>query len=266
MNVSEQVIVGSVLAGLLALSSYRLSLVTQGGAVAMFCLGIVIFGFGGWRWAVPILVFFGFSNVLSKWRKAEKASLSLDFEKGNCRDFAQVFANGGVAGICAILFAVGSGPHFYLYYCVSLAAASADTWATEVGTISSAEPRLITSFRAVPAGTSGGVSFVGTMSALAGAWVIGIAGWAVSSGIAMSPETFIGGVTLCGLFGSLVDSLLGATVQGQYRCSRCSKVTERRQHCESSTTERVSGISLVNNDVVNFISTLAAFALSCFIF
>src|SRR5438093_5230732 len=45
----------------------------------------------------------------------------------------------------------------------ALAAAAADTWATEIGAFSPFAPRLITSGRQVPRGTSGGITVLGSL-------------------------------------------------------------------------------------------------------
>ncbi|MDP6038697.1 MAG: DUF92 domain-containing protein [Candidatus Latescibacteria bacterium] len=237
---------GIAAGSIVVLASYWARLVTLGGALAMFCLAVPIFGYGGWMWTVPIVMFFLPSSLLSKVGKAHKRKFDLVFEKSDRRDAFQVMANGGVAGAIAVWFAVTGDVDVFPLYCTALAAASADTWATELGTLAKGTPRLITSFRQVPAGTSGGITVVGLMSSLAGALVVALSGW-LFVGAAMA--TVI--VALCGLAGSLIDSLLGATVQAQYRCGSCEKITERREHCGQST-EQISGWVWMNNDWVNF--------------
>jgi uncharacterized membrane protein len=167
-----------------------------------------------------------------------------------------VLANGGVAGGLMVLWMITEWPHLYPYYCAALATATADTWATEVGTLSGQRPRLISSFRPAPPGTSGGVTLAGLLSALAGGMAIGLSGW-----VFLRAETgawqILWLVGLSGLLGSLADSLLGATLQVQYRCPACGGITERRLHCEGRRTAPVSGLGWMNNDVVNFLATLS---------
>ena len=238
-------ILGIVAGGVAAFLSYRMRLLTSGGALAMFVLAVPIFGYGGWMWAVPIVVFFIPSSLLSKVGKAQKSQFDLVFEKSDQRDIWQVMANGGVAGTFAVYFAVTGNGDVFPVYCATLASASADTWATELGTLAKGTPRLVTTFREVPAGTSGGITLTGLLSALAGSLVVALSGWVFAGSMATLVM-----VTACGLAGSVIDSLLGATVQAQYACGVCGKVTERRKHCDQPA-ERISGLAWMNNDWVN---------------
>jgi uncharacterized membrane protein len=140
----------------------------------------------------------------------------------------------------------------WLAFAASLAAANADTWATELGVLNPHPPRLITHpTRVVEQGTSGGISLVGTLAAMAGAALIGLL-----AGV-LSPDsnywTTIIIVTLAGLLGSLFDSLLGATVQAIYHCPTCDKDTERFPlHSCGTPTIQIRGWKWMNNDWVNF--------------
>jgi len=68
-------------------------------------------------------------------------------------------------------------------------------------------------------------------------------------------------ITLWGFFASLLDSLLGATIQAQYLCPICSKITERKNHCGDNQVSFYSGISWINNDMVNFFCSLSALSI-----
>jgi uncharacterized protein (TIGR00297 family) len=250
----QQFTIGTILAGFAAIFSYRLRFLTASGAVATFLLAAIIFGFGGWKWTVPILAFFILSSLLSRVGRAVKSRYDLIFEKGSRRDYAQVLANGGVAGALMILYMFIEQPQIYYLYLAALAAATADTWATEIGTLARQQPRLITTFRSVSAGTSGGITRAGLSGALGGAFIIALTGWMFSN-----PWSYLilFSITISGFFGSIVDSYLGATLQVQFSCPCCNNITEKKIHCGKNRTVPVSGLLWMNNDMVNFLNTVS---------
>ena len=97
-DASLMLAVGTALGGLVAVLSWRAGLLTGSGAVATFWLAVPVFGFGGWMWTAPMVTFFLLSSLLSKVGRRVKAQYDLMFEKGDRRDWAQVVANGGIAG------------------------------------------------------------------------------------------------------------------------------------------------------------------------
>jgi uncharacterized protein (TIGR00297 family) len=175
------------------------------------------------------------------------------------RTARQVIVNGGWAAAGAMTV-----PHQpalgWAIVVGSLAAAQADTWATEIGAHSPEPPRLITTGRPTDRGTSGAVSPLGTAGGALGA--LAMAGLAAAAGVPM--RLAIAGA-LAGTLGMLVDSLLGATLQGAYLCHRCGARCERPAHCAVSA-ERVAGLTWLDNDGVNLAATsvgaLAAVALA----
>ncbi len=239
-------LLGLLLAAAVAALAYRAGALTRSGALAAWGVGAVIFGVGGWAWAAALLTFFGTSTALSRWRRGTKERLG--YEKGGRRDAGQVLANGGVAALCALLPAAvpkaGAG-HAHLLFLAALAAANADTWATEIGSALGGRPYDLRTARPAPPGTSGAVSLPGTLAALAGAALLGLfAGGGTGWGV----------VTAAGLAGSLLDSLLGATVQARWPDPlRPGLFTERPQ-----PGPPLRGLRGVNNDVVNALCTLGA--------
>ena len=239
---------GMIAGGVLALISCWLRLLTWSGALAGFALSVPLLGFGGYMWAMPMITFFVLSSLLSKAGRSIKKNCDLTFEKGSRRDAAQVLANGGVAGIMAVTYTMTGWIELYPFFCTALAIAAADTWATELGTLSQTTPRRVTNGQKVPTGTSGGITIMGLISAVIGAFTVALSGWAFYGGWPMVAQ-----ITCYGLLGSLLDSFLGATVQVQYSCVVCSKQTERMEHC-NRPTDLVSGWMWMNNDWVNFLS------------
>ena len=250
---------GLALALVVALASFRVRFLDASGSAAVFLLATVIFGIGRWSFAIPILAFFILSSLLSKFGKAHKASIEEMFEKSSRRDLGQVVANGGLAGLLVLLWYFSPRPVFFWLYAGSLAAATADTWATEIGILASRNPRSILTWKSVPPGTSGGVSWPGTLGALIGATVlIVVSSWVRPQGIpAPEPRGWVL-LVAAGFLASLVDSLLGATLQAQFRCPACGKITEKERHCGDVPTESLRGLSWLRNDGVNFVSAASA--------
>ena len=152
----------------------------------------------------------------------------------------------------------------------AMATVTADTWATELGVLGKRPPRLVTHWQRVEAGTSGGVSALGTLAALAGALAIGLVtvvtaldglfgGPGISSlgALAMWGALWLVPVAaLSGLAGSTFDSLLGATVQAIYYSATRHKETEKRIDPDGTYNVHRRGWRWLGNDQVNFISSI----------
>ncbi len=223
-------------------------LLTPEGGVATWLMAIVIYGVGGWNWTVPLLVFFLSSSALSYFKHGYKKQFREQFEKSSRRDGHQVFANGGMALLVAFIYYLSPQPYLYFLYLSALAAANADTWATELGVLSPRSPRLITTMESVEKGRSGGVSVTGLAASLAGSVVV------VGAAFLYLPLYtmlfFFLAALISGFFASLADSILGATLQAQFR-SASGRLTEKDH---DGALPLVSGWRRMNNDWVNFIS------------
>jgi uncharacterized protein (TIGR00297 family) len=279
-----RLVIGLILAVLIAVAARRAHALSRSGAAAAVVLGSIIFGLGGLGWAVLLLAFFISSSVLSRLFRKRKRALDEKFSKGSERDAGQVLANGGIAGVFALLhvfFPLAAWP--WIGCAAALAGANADTWATELGVLSRMTPRLISNGKIVERGTSGGVTLEGTLAALAGSLLIALFAalfWSGNTGLnpvglpvwlaellGAAPVGLSFGeglrvlllVSLCGTAGSLVDSYFGATVQAIYHCSTCKKETERHPlHTCGTQTTRVRGLAWLDNDWVNTACTLSA--------
>lgn len=250
-----------------ALVARRSGSLSRSGVLGAVLIGTLTLGLGGWAWGLALIAFFVSSSLLTRWRGERKAALEKLSAKGGQRDLGQALANGGLAALLAALAALLPHPAWAAAFAGALAAATADTWATEVGTLSPSPPRRITTGEVVPPGTSGGVTPLGTLAAAGGALFLGAVfhlltlvecrwlGWPCLPSSA-ARWTIVPLALAGGLVGSLVDSLLGATWQGLYRCPRCGRETERRAHCGGPALP-LRGIPWLNNDGVNFLATLA---------
>ncbi|GAC1426118.1 MAG: DUF92 domain-containing protein [Ktedonobacteraceae bacterium] len=262
MSQSAKKILQRTLSGLLlssgvSLLAFRRRSLTRSGVAGAIITGTTTVSFGGWAWGLALIFFFVSSSLLSHFRERDKAILAEDkFSKGSERDILQVAANGGIATLLALGYGL-SPTSTERRVCEAgfigaFATATADTWATELGTLSTLPPRLITTGKRTTPGTSGGITLVGTSVAAVGATTLGLF-YALLQGQRHFVLSLIGLVS--GLAGSLFDSFLGATVQSMYYCPVCKKETERRIHNCGTHTLPLRGISWLNNDTVNFLAT-----------
>jgi uncharacterized protein (TIGR00297 family) len=249
-----QILYGFILATIVAYLAYRAHSLDKSGAFAAAVVGTIIFGIGGWQWAILLLTFFITSSGLSRAFKKRKVGLNEKFSKGHERDASQVLGNGGLATLFAALHAFYPESLIpWVGFAASLAAVNADTWATELGVLNPTPPRMITNVRKhVEKGTSGGISLWGTIASLLGSTLIALLAVLLSPSGAMNTNYFLL-ITTAGVLGSLFDSLLGATVQAMYYCPTDKKETEKYpRHTCGTETIHLRGWKWLNNDWVNF--------------
>jgi uncharacterized protein (TIGR00297 family) len=196
-----------------------------------------------------LAAFFVSSNLISRIGRRPLPAALVD-TKSDRRDLWQVYANGGVAAAMAL----GTTGELSIWLVTAaLAAATADTWATSIGTRSTSAPRFMGLGKQVTPGTSGGMTFIGTAAAVLGAAAVSAIG-ALASGL---PAVFPAG-TLVGSLGMVIDSALGALVQGRFRCPNCNAASEWRVHGCGQRTLCEGGLGWVDNDMVNFVTTASA--------
>jgi uncharacterized protein (TIGR00297 family) len=260
-----QVLGGFLLSGLVGWAAYQKRALTRSGVAGAVTTGTLVFGFGEWTWGLLLIAFFVSSSALSRHREVEKQNLAEKFAKGHQRDIGQVLANGGWGAVLSVAYAFTPHPlAIWAAFVGTMAAVTADTWATELGVLSRGQPRLITTRQPVPAGTSGAISVLGTAATVAGSFFIGLLAsllYKLASLVASEPLNWPGVWILAvgvvgGLAGSLFDSLLGATAQGIYYCDRCAKETEKTRHGCGQATRLVRGYRWLNNDLVNLLSSV----------
>ena len=219
-----------VAAGLVTLAFAIVARVIRGvsrtGAVAGAIVSFVLYvnlGAGAFVALVSVFVLAWITTRFGYSRKQERGTA----EKSDGRTAAQVFANLGVAGIAGLLYAYFASGILTTAVIAALGEAAADTVSSEYGQARSETAVLITTWQEVPAGTDGGVTGSGTLAGILAALVISFVAVAVRL---LSWRWFWIPVTAA-VFGMIVDSLLGACL-------------ERK--------------NFLNNDAVNFLSTLSA--------
>ena len=255
-------LIGAVAAGIITGWARERGSLTGSGQWAAFFMGVIVTAVG-WPWAALLIAFFLSSTALTRWRAKEKLQLTAaTLPQSTERNATQVFANGGLFMLCAMATARSGNLWWSLAGTGALAAASADTWSTEIGTLFGVAPRSILNWRPIARGMSGGISVPGTVAGLAGAlFIAGLATFAMPGlGWRMTLAATLGGFAGC-----LGDSALGAGLQSRRWCDRCHEWTERRVHPCGYRTAHRRGFTWMSNDLVNalatFIGAIAAVAI-----
>lgn len=222
-----------------------------------------------------LVVFFFSSSRATKFRAQLKRKFEHDFKEGEGqRNWVQVLCNGGMATQLALLYLLdcGSGERAidfakeYRSSWLGIAVMSAfaccngDTWSSELGSVlSKCDPISIISWRRVPRGTNGGVSFIGVVVSLLGGLLVGFGYYVTvrytvdAKMLLVSPPQWpiilFGG--LAGLFGSLLDSVLGGLLQ-------YSGINEKGKivSAPGKGVRHVSGLRILDNHSVNLISSI----------
>jgi uncharacterized membrane protein/dolichol kinase len=248
---------------------------TLGAAIGAVTLAvIVLLKSGGWLALLPLLYFFFSSILLERLLPSQSPS---DAKDRKARDLMQVIANGGVFGLVYLLlpdiapmiigevqtdkvamdlyesqqpavvlsrFLVGMG-------LVSLAVSTADTWASTIGRFARSTAFDPFRWQKVPAGLSGGMTWIGTLAGLAGS--INIAAFLfllLPDWKLLIPHLIM--IAVAGFGGMLLDSLLGSWFQRQYYAN-----DRWYDHPPAgSTVTQTRGISWMSNDLVNLLANL----------
>jgi uncharacterized protein (TIGR00297 family) len=246
---------------LIAVIARHIHTLSTSGAIAAVLVGNLIYLGFGVSGLVVLGVFFSTSSFLSFFKKRKKFEMEDKLEKGSRRDWLQVLANGGVAGICGFIFSVTHDQVWVIAFLTSLACATGDTWSSEIGPLSKYQPISVKTFKHVAAGTSGAISVLGTVWAILGVLLITIVGMFLLS-LSLQMACFI---FIFGILGNGIDTYIGAFLQRRYRCIVCSMVIEKNIHCENRAN-KLGGYSFMTNDAVNFLATLVSPLLAVIIY
>ena len=290
------------LAALLAFHGLKKKSLDQTGAAAAFFVGFVAFAVS-YRMGMILILFYLSSSRLTKLKEDVKRKLEDDYKISGQRNYLQVLTNSALATVTAILYYYYCGedshPNFaspvengkmrmecmlWSMYIAHYACANGDTWASEVGILAKTSPRLVTTVftREVPPGTNGGMSLLGTAASALGGTFIGLSYYllglllnfqyvpnvgfvySIVKGRDQWPMIVVG--CMFGAFGSLVDSILGATLQATYYNVEKKCITKNvSANGKNSGVELICGIDLLSNEAVNFISIAISMTASVFL-
>lgn len=230
---------------------------TASGLAMALAMGLVTTLIGGFT-SLSLYLFFLLSAALIGRLSRRISGLEKIHSKGGRRDWMQVLANGGAALVAIVIHHFEPGPLPLAVFCACLGEACSDTWASEIGVLSTRDPVSILTFTRVPRGLSGGVSLLGTGAALLSSVLYAMFAFSCYRGIGMSLSLL---VCLSSFVGVMVDSLLGATIQAHYYDEKEDLFTEHSHDREGNALKLARGIRFMDNDMVNLTSNVVTFLL-----
>ncbi|MEM2504004.1 MAG: TIGR00297 family protein [Archaeoglobaceae archaeon] len=218
---------------LVSLLALKAKIADESGLMSATIVGTVTILFTDLSFFAILLVFYLLGSIVTKYRYSVKLSLGIAEPSGGARGFSNVFGNSLAPLFFAMNFGVTRDPLFALAFVATVGTALGDTMASEIGKTAK-NVYLITNFKKVAPGTSGGISVIGEISALLGCLII----FVVSLALGISELSHAIPIVLASFIGVHVDSFLGATLEEK---------------------------GYLNNSAVNFLGTLSAGAL-CYLF
>lgn len=239
-----------ILAAAVAFITIKKKAFTVPAALSACAMLVIAAVCSGWSGIVIVLAayFTIFAVDMIVGDRSEKVTKSIN-QRSGARGIVQVIANALAATIAAVVGFILKKPELMMVYAAALTECLADSLASDVGVLSKKDPVDICRMKRIKRGLSGGVSLLGTLSALAGCVWMFLISW-IFFGLSLDLLIVIIVIPMVGI---LIDSILGSLVQAKYECAVCGKSTEKTIHC-GGKANHVGGIKLINNDAVNIIS------------
>ncbi|MFB6133287.1 MAG: TIGR00297 family protein [Halanaeroarchaeum sp.] len=212
----ERIAVAMAIAVVFGYLSYALETASIPGMLTGVFLALQAVVLGGYGWFAVLIAFFAIGGLSTKYRYDEKLDRGVAEPNAGARGTGNVLGNSLAALIALLLFAAHArlplpGDAFALAFTGSVATALADTLSSEIGGLYD-RPRLVTTLRRVDPGTDGAITWQGEVAGIAGATVV--AGLTVA--LFGYPAIYGLAVVVAGFVGMTADSLVGATIEGEY--------------------------------------------------
>lgn len=167
------------------------------------------------------------------------------------RKFLQILINGGLGTLFVILYGVFKDINLLIISIIQVSGCFIDSVSSDVGTLSKNDPYDIFKHKKIEKGISGGMSILGTVSALLCSILISLTLYLVLN-LRILDLIFIALI----IFGqTIIDSLLGSVLQVKYKCVKCGNLNEKGKCC-NTISKKISGISWINNNMVNLMSSI----------
>ncbi|MEM6261017.1 MAG: DUF92 domain-containing protein [Bacteroidota bacterium] len=201
------------------------------GAAVGVVLTYAMFLGGGWQGIGLMFTFFVLGSLASRFRKSEKINAGLEQENAGKRTLINALANGGIAGLCGLVAWIvpEHQSEFVVAMTASITSALGDTCSSELGNVWGKRYIHIFTFKADQRGKDGVISLEGSLAGISGSLFIAL--------MFGGPSWLI--IWVAGILGNVMDSLLGGSFQQK---------------------------GLLDNDLVNLLSTLFAALIAYFFY
>ena len=198
----------------LALFAYKKNLMTVWATVTSFVQAEIIGFCTNIWWVLAFFMFPVMAFIATKWKLKEKMELGLQEGKKGERSVLNLLGVGTIPVVIAIVFFLRPSDLLTVAFLSSIAVSTSDTIASETG-IWAKKTYMITTFKQVEPGPNGAVSLYGFGTAFVGTLAFALLGWFFifnTEPISVPDIRFLI-VVAAGMFGNVMDSVLGATLE-----------------------------------------------------
>lgn len=195
----------------LGIGAYRMKAADAEAVISEVIICLLVIFFADIFWFLLLLSFYLLGSGFTRYKYAKKQELRIAQARGGVRGYKNVYSNSLVPLAMAVLYGVYGSDLFAFAFLGSVATATGDTLASEIGETARSKPRMITNLRSVEPGVDGGVTLLGEAASLLGSLFTG--GLAIATG--MAGYGGLAAALLGGVLGTNFDSLLGATLQSR---------------------------------------------------
>ena len=231
------------------------------GCLIASCIGItVLIGIGS-NGLILLFIFFLSAHIITRFRYHEKRKTGLAQSKGGTRAWTNVLANGIITSLFALSYYFLNLEILLIPFITSISITTGDTISTEIGLLSKHKPRLITTLKKVESGSSGAITFLGTISGILSICSIILFAYVLNIN---QNYSYLFAAGIGGIIGITVDSYFGATIQANYLCKNCNQVTESKIH-HNRYTDLKNGYKNIDNNIVNLFSIFIGSCSSIFL-
>jgi uncharacterized protein (TIGR00297 family) len=179
------------------------------GSLTAWLIGVYLLILAGWDWMLPVLFFFVTSVVFTKISPVNRSK-----KNGyNGRNAWQVLANILWALLSSLLYLTTKNVFFIYFFIAFVAAVTADTWASEIGPVFNKKSFSLADWKMHKSGITGGISFSGTVAALAGSFLVSALSYFLF--FEKWNWTIIGMLSIAAFLSCFADTFLGAFIEGK---------------------------------------------------